>query len=115
MVQARQERHTFERGMHARVVAITSAIDAELRAIVGALRTLAESQMLADGELQRFHGLALRVKNLHRDWMTVILTGADGVQQLNAMRPYDAELLATDETASFEAVLRTLQPAIGSL
>lgn len=115
VVQARQERHTFESGMHARVVAITSAIDAELRATVGALRTLAESQVLADGDLERFHGLALRVKNLHRDWVTVILTGADGVQQLNAMRPYGAELLPTDETASFEAVLSTLQPAIGSL
>lgn len=115
VVQARQERQTFERGMHDRVVAITSAIDAELRATVAALRTLAESQVLADGELERFHGLALRVKNLHRDWVTVILAGADGLQQVNATRPYGAEPLRIDETVSFEAVLRTLQPAIGSL
>lgn len=65
VAQARHERQTFERGMHDRVVAITSAIDAELRATVGALRTLAESQALADGELERFHLVALRVKNLH--------------------------------------------------
>lgn len=115
VAQARHERQTFERGMHDRVVAITSAIDAELRATVGALRTLAESQALADGELERFHLVALRVKNLHRDWVTVILAGADGLQQVNAMRPYGAELLPIDETASFETVLRTLQPAIGSL
>ncbi len=54
VVQARQERQTFERGMHDRVVAITSAVDAELRSTVAALRTLAESQVLADGELERF-------------------------------------------------------------
>jgi len=115
VAQARQERQTFERGMHDRVVAITSAIDAELRAAVGALRTLEQSQALIDGDLERFHGLALRVKNLHRDWVTVTLAGADGLQQVDAMRPYGAEPLAIDETASFEAVLRTLQPAIGSL
>jgi len=115
VVQARQERDTFERGMHARVVAITSALDAELRVALAALRTLAESQVLADGDLERFHDLALRVKNVHPDWVTVILADADGLQQVNAMRPYGTEPLRTDETVSFEAVLRTLQPAIGSL
>jgi signal transduction histidine kinase len=116
LVQARQERQTFERGMHDRVVGITSAIDAELRVTVAALRTLAESQVLADDELKRFHGLALRVKNLQRDWLTVILAGADGQQQVNTMQPYGgAELRPIDEIASFEAVQRTLQPAIGSL
>ncbi len=114
-VQARQERQTFERGMHARVVAIMSAIDAELRATVGALRTLAQSQALIDGDLEHFHGIALRVRDLHSDWVTVTLAGADGLQQVNAMRPYGAEPLRIDETASFETVLRTLQPAIGSL
>ncbi len=115
VVQARQERLTFERGMQARVVAITSAIDAEVRVTVAALRTLAQSQVLVDGELERFHGLALRIKNLHGDWVTVILADPDGLQQVNAMRPYGAEPLRVGETASFEAVLRTLQPAIGSL
>jgi signal transduction histidine kinase/ActR/RegA family two-component response regulator len=115
VVQAQQERQTFERGMRAGVVAIASAIDAELGATVAALRTLAESQVLADGELERFHDLALRVKNLNRNWVTVILAGADGLQQVDATRPYGAEKLRIAETASFEAVLRSLQPAIGSL
>ena len=79
VVQARQERQTFERGMHARVVAITSAIDAELRATVTSLGTLAQSQVLADGDLERFHGVALRVKTVHPDWVTVTLAGADGL------------------------------------
>jgi len=115
VLQARQERQTFERGMHDRVVAITSTIDAELRVTVAALRTLAETQKLADGELERFHELALRVKNVHPDWVTVTLASADGLQQVDAMRPYGAALPPIDETASFEAVLRTLQPVIGSL
>ncbi len=87
VIQARQERQTFERGMHDRVVAITSAVDAELRSTVAALRTLAESQALADGDLQRFHGLALRVTHLDPDWVTVILADADGRQLVNATRP----------------------------
>ncbi len=115
VVQARQERQTFERGMHDRVVAITSAVDAELRATVAALRTLAESQVLRDGELDRFHGVALRVKNLHRDWITVTLADAAGVQQVNAMLPYGGQSVGTDESASSKEVMRTLQPAIGSL
>ncbi len=115
LVQAGQERETFERGMHDRVVAITSAIDAELRSTVAALRTLAESQALADGELERFHRLAVRLRDVHRDWVTVLLASADGQPLVNATRPYGAEPLRIDETASFEAVLRTLQPAIGSL
>ena len=113
--QARQQRQTFERGMHDRVVAITSAIDAEVGATVGSLRTLAQSQVLVDGDLQRFHDLALRVRNVHPDWVTVSLAGADGRQQVNAMRPYGTALPPIDETASFAVVVRTLQPAIGSL
>ena len=115
VLQARQERGTFERGMHARVVAITSAIDAELRATVGALHTLSQSQALADGDFKGFYSLAVRVNTVHPDWVTVTLAGADGLQQVNATRPYGAEPLRIKETASFEAVLRTLQPAIGSL
>lgn len=115
VLQAQQERQTFERAMHDRVVAISSVVDAELRVAVGALRTLAQSQSLIDGELERFHGLAIRVKNLHPDWVSVILAGDDGLQQVNAMRPYSAEPMRVDETASFEAVLRTLKPASGGL
>ncbi len=116
LVQARQERQTFERGMQDRVVAITSAIDAELRSTIASLRTLAESQALVDEDLQTFHGLALRVKSVHPDWVNVTLASADGLMQVNATRPYGAEPpLRVEETASFQAVLRTSQPAIGSL
>ena len=115
VVQARQERQTFERGMHARVVAITSTVDAELRVTVGALRALAQSQALIDDKLEQFHDLALRVKNAHPDWVTVTLAGADGLQQVDVTRADGAEPLRIDDTASFEAVLSTLQPAIGSL
>lgn len=44
VMQAQQERETFERGAHSRVVAISSAIDAELRATVASLRTLARAR-----------------------------------------------------------------------
>lgn len=115
VLQARDERQTFERGMQAVVVGIKSAIDAELRATVVALRTLAESQALIDGDLQQFHGIAARVSNLNRDWVTVILAGVDGVSRVNAIHAYGAEPLRVEETASFEAVLRTRQPTIGSL
>ncbi len=115
VVQARLERQTFERGMHDRVVAITSALDAELRSTVAALRTLAESQVLLDGELERFYRLAQRLKKVQPDWVTVILADPEGLQWVNATRPWGAEPLRIDETASFEAVVRTMQPAIGSL
>ncbi len=115
VMQAQQERETFERGAHSRVVAISSAIDAELRATVASLRTLAEGQALADDQLDRFHSIAQRVKNVHSDWVTVILADARGQQLVNAARPYGAELPRIDEIASFEAVVRTLRPSIGSL
>ncbi len=115
VAQARHERATFERGMHDRVVAITSALDAELRATVAVLQTLAESQALAEDDLPRFHGLARRVKEVQRDWVTVILAGPDGLQRVNASRPYGSAPLNVEEKASFEAVLRTLRPAVGSL
>jgi len=44
----------------------------------------------------------------------MILAVVDRLQQVNATRPYSAKL-AIDEKASCEAVLRTLQTAIGSL
>lgn len=115
LIQARQERDTFERGMHDRVVAINSAIDAELRATVAALRSLAESQSLLDGDLARFHALSQRLRRVQPDWVTVILATPDGLQEANAARPWGAEPIGTEERASFDAVVRTMQPAIGSL
>jgi signal transduction histidine kinase/ActR/RegA family two-component response regulator len=115
VVQAKQERHTFELGMHARVLAITSALDAELRVTVAALTTLAESQALASGELERFHGNALRVKNQNPDWLTVILASKEGVRLVNVTQPLGVDPLRIAERASFDALVLTQRPVIGSL
>ena len=69
----RQERDTL-RDIHGdRVVAVMSAIDAELRGSVATLRALGASAQLESGDLAAFHAEAQRILQAHPDWLDYTL------------------------------------------
>ena len=55
---AEHEREIFQRGARERVLALSTALDAELRSSIEPLLTLAQSQSLTDGDLPRFREFA---------------------------------------------------------
>jgi signal transduction histidine kinase len=112
---ARRERTTFERGATERTLALSTAVDAELRNPITTLQSLATSRHLDSGDLQAFHAETVRVLASQADWLTVNLALPSGQQVVNALRPFGMDLPVVPERESFEQTLRTGRPAVGHL
>src|SRR5690242_12945530 len=68
---ADSERDATERGLRATAHAVGTAVDHALDNAVGALRVLATSDLLDAGNLQTFHGVAVRALDAQRGWLSV--------------------------------------------
>jgi HAMP domain-containing protein len=110
-----QDRESIRRGAMDRTRALTTAIDAELRGSITSLRVLATSQALEKGDLRAFRDEVARALPSQTDWMNILLSLPSGVQIVNARVPLGVPLPNVLETESSEAVVRTGQPAVGSV
>jgi signal transduction histidine kinase len=111
----KQERDTVRDAAGDRVVAVMSAVDAELRGSIATLRAMAASGPLERGDLKAFHAEASRVLGTHPDWITFTLARPGGERVLDAAHLPGAALGAAVDPPSFELALKTGEPVIGSL
>jgi signal transduction histidine kinase/ActR/RegA family two-component response regulator len=110
-----EERETFRRGAMERTLAMLTAVDAELKSSITALQALATDEVLGAGDLQAFHRRATRALGSQPGWLTITVALPSGQTVLDAARPWGSALGAVQERASFDRVLRTGAPAVGSL
>src|SRR5262245_39097569 len=110
-----RERSTFEVGATARVRAVLTALDTELRSSVTTLQALASLSDVADDDLRKAHAEMTRVLASYPDWLSLSLANPAGGQLINASYPYGAKLPAIRERVSLEHVVQTAEPAIGNL
>ena len=110
-----QEQATFERGARERVRALVSAVDAELRISIEALRVLADSESLLADDLAGFHERIARIESAMEPWSNINLALPSGERVVSALQPFGELLNSVQERESFDAVLRTREPQIGSL
>jgi PAS domain S-box-containing protein len=114
-LSAERERRVFEQGVQERTRAILTAVESELKGSITSLEALATSKALDSGDLPAFHAESVRVLRSQRDWLTVNLALPNGEQVINSMRPLGTPLGQVGDRGSFEAVLKTGAPAVGSL
>ena len=80
--------------------ALATAVDAELRATLSVLQSLAVSDELAPGQLRRFHALARRVAE-SQGWRAVVLADGSGrILLSSSMDPDAANPFAGDGMAA---------------
>jgi signal transduction histidine kinase len=101
LLVVRQDRDTLRDAGGDRVVAVMSAIDAELRGSLATLRALAASSHLETGDLAAFHAEARRVVRAHPDWQDFTLAALDGSVVV--------------DRESFDEAVTTGRPVIGGL
>jgi signal transduction histidine kinase len=111
----KQERDTLRDAATERVVAVMSAIDAELRGSISTLRGLSASAQLERGNLQGFHAEAARLLTAHPDWVNFSLSRPDGVRIADAYNPPGRDLGPVTDRDSFELALHSGEPVIGSV
>jgi hypothetical protein len=109
-------RETMQRDAIGRARSAMSAVDAHLRGSISALETLAASRNLESGDIAAFHRESQRVLRTQPGWVNVGLTSASKIQLSNAVYAFGKpEPLPAIDDESFDAVVRTARPRIGSV
>ncbi|HZM34899.1 MAG TPA: cache domain-containing protein [Burkholderiales bacterium] len=111
-----EQRDTFRRGAEARVLAITTAVDAELQGMVSSLDALSRVESLANRDFTYFRATAKRFLETHPHWTSINLARPDGERVLDPLATEGAALPPIQRfEPSFERALQTAQPMIGDL
>ncbi|MDB5752611.1 MAG: hybrid sensor histidine kinase/response regulator [Ramlibacter sp.] len=107
-----------ERGRHAQTSALTvsralgTAVDAELRATMSVLDSLAAASELQPGRLPEFHALARRVAT-SQGWRAVLVADAGGRPVLSTQVEPDAPVPGPSDQQSMARAVATRQPVVG--
>ena len=111
----RQERDTLRDAAVDRVVAVMSAIDAELGGSLATLRALAASAQLENGDLAAFHAEAQRILRAHPDWLDYTLARPDGTRLSSSAAAPGTEKFSAVDRESFDRAVASGEAVIGSL
>jgi signal transduction histidine kinase len=115
VVMVKQERDTLRDAAGDRVIAVMSAVDAELRGSIATLRALAASRHLESGDLRAFHADANRILSSHPHWLSFSLAHRDGKRIADAANPPGAGLGMVVDRESFDQAVRSGQPVVGNV
>jgi PAS domain S-box-containing protein len=94
--------------------ALSLAVDRELAMVKVALRVLATSPYLADGDLERFHAQADEVARSF-EGIAIILAEESGLQLVNTLQEWGAPPRKRTPVAELREVFATGQPVIADL
>jgi signal transduction histidine kinase len=118
LMLGRQQHDQARQALVEKARALASAVDLELQASVAALELLALLPSLDTGDFETFHARAVTAANFRDTWDSILLTDRAGTWLLSTRIPYGARLPGRGvvvERDSFDAVVATLQPAIGNV
>jgi hypothetical protein len=111
-----QERDSAAREVVGRARGGMSAVDAHLRGSIAALETLATFKGLEKGDIAAFHAESQRVLRTQPGWVNIGLSKADKTVLSNAVYVLgQPEPPISIDERSFEAVVRTARPSVGSV
>jgi signal transduction histidine kinase/ActR/RegA family two-component response regulator len=116
-VLVEKERETLERGVRDRVLALMTAIEAEMQASIASLEVLARSPSLQKNDFAGFRAEAERAVAARKgNWANIVLTDARSHEMLvNLLLSRDAALPQTWEPESVVEAVRFRRGAIGNV
>jgi signal transduction histidine kinase len=106
--QREQQRHLLDLAR-----ALSSAVDAELEGAVAALGSMARTPALANGDLRTLYDIARNGAAAQPEWLTVILTDADGRILFRTNAPFGGPGGSIADPASLRQVAERRQPLAG--
>jgi signal transduction histidine kinase/CheY-like chemotaxis protein len=95
--------------------ALSSAVDAELDASVGALNAMARTPALAGGDLRAFHAFAQAQVAAQPEWLAVFLSDTSGAILFRTTAPFGAPGGPVADPASLQRAIALHQPVAGSV
>jgi len=95
--------------------ALSSAVDAELDASIGALNAMARTPALATGDLRSFHSFAQAQVAARPEWLAVFLSDTSGAILFRTTTPFGTPGGKIADPASLQRVITLNQPVAGSV
>jgi len=110
-----QERASLERGLEETAEALTSALDREVEHTISTLQTLATSESLRRGDIERFRAQAAAVVHALGGLTHVILTDASGQPLMNLLVPAGGPLLPLAQPELMRTAMEIGRALVGDL
>jgi signal transduction histidine kinase len=104
-----------ERSMLDLARALSSAVDAELDGTVATLSSVARSPALAAGNIRDFYGIAVQQARAQEEWLSMILSDADGRMLFRTNAPFGAEAAPVADPDSLRQALALRRPVVGRI
>ena len=104
-----------ERAMLDLARALSSAVDAELDGAVSTLANLAQAPAIGAGDIRGFYYIAARQAAAHPEWLTVILTDAEGKILFRTTSPFGAAGGRIADPDSLQRLLAVQKPLVGQV
>ena len=95
--------------------ALATAVDAELRRTIAVLEVLATSLSFDTGDIAGFSHLAQRALRSYPHWRVMVVADPGGAVLFNSSYPMGTQPSSIIERESFEKLVRTRAPVVGSL
>jgi PAS domain S-box-containing protein len=95
--------------------ALSLALDKDFEARVAALKTLAQSVHLRDGDLKLFYEESKRVLPVHDGADAIVLVDSTGQQVTNTRRPFGEPLSQYSDPSFIKKLIEGRQPAVSNL
>ena len=111
----RQQRAAVEYGGVETARALMSAVDRELGGSLATVQALGAARSLERGDLAAFDDDAHRTLASQRYWRAIILLTPSGDMRVNTSYRLGETMPPIVDRESFEAVVRTRQPAVGAI
>ena len=110
----REQRDATQRGVDEASRALSGAVDRDLEETISTLEAFGALSSLADARLEDFHDEASRVVAARSDWRAITLTAPSGEPLVDTRLPYAAALGRVADRESFDRLLATRAPVVGS-
>jgi signal transduction histidine kinase/CheY-like chemotaxis protein len=94
---------------------VRNAVDTELRGAIQVLEALATTPILDRGDLSGFLTRAQRLLALRPEWAAIVLADRAGAPLVDTRSVEGGDLSETLDRESFDRLVRTRSPAVGSL
>ncbi|WP_243656762.1 hybrid sensor histidine kinase/response regulator [Paucimonas lemoignei] len=110
-----EQRREMEDSMLNLSRALASAVDVELDAAVSAMRTMANSPLLAKKDFPSFYAVAREAARARPHWAGIVLTDGKGQLIFKSALPDGTSGAKIIESPSLEQAIATHQPVIGNI
>lgn len=107
-----QQQKTLDTSLKGTIRALSVAIEGQLHTIESNLHLVTAVKDFENPDMRRLHERLIRFVNKQGNWSSIGLSGLDGKQLFNTLKPYGTKLPSWSDQHFFQEILKTQRPVL---